>query len=102
MAASIGTVWLDSEGKPTERLWEAASILRDQRIAAGASFTTTYSIPLPPDWVAPLRVRTALNYRAAAGYLTGLMSIYLQEEVAAAPTVEMAAAERCWDCPTVP
>ena len=89
-AVTLGTVWLDEEGKPTERLWEAASVLRDQRIAAGDSLTTTYAIALPPDWVAPLTVRAALNYRAASGYLTGLMSMYLQEEVPTAPTVEMA------------
>ncbi|MBI3960603.1 MAG: hypothetical protein HY328_17470 [Chloroflexi bacterium] len=101
-AVTFGTEWVDAEGKPTERLWEAASILRDQRIAAGGVFTATYAIPLPPGWEAPLRVRAALNYRAASGYLTGLMSIYLQEEVPAAPTVQMAGAERCWGCPTAP
>ena len=53
-AVTFGTVWLDAEGKPTERLWEAASVLRDQRIAAGASFSTTYAIPLPPDWGLPV------------------------------------------------
>ena len=97
-AVTFGTVWLDVEGKPTERFWEAAAVLRDQQIAAGDSFTATYAIPLPSDWVAPLTVRAALNYRAASGYLTGLMSIYLQEEVPAAPSIEMAATESCWGC----
>ena len=97
-AVTFGTVWLDADGKPTERLWEAAAVLRDQRIAAGGVFTTTYAIPLPPGWIAPVQVRAALNYRAASGYLSGLMSIYLQEEVHASPTVEMAAVERCWGC----
>jgi len=101
-AVTFGTVWLDAEGKPTERLWEAAAILRDQRIAASESFRADYAIPLPSGWEAPVRVRAALNYRAASGYLTGLMSIYLQDVVAAAPTVEMAAMEKCWGCPTVP
>ncbi len=101
-AITFGTKWLDAEGKPTERLWEAAAPLWDQRIAAGDVFTATYAIALPPGWREPLQVRAALNYRAAAGYLTSLMSIYLQEEVIAAPTIEMAAAENCWGCPTSP
>jgi hypothetical protein len=97
-AITFDTVWLDAEGKPTERLWEAASVLRDQRIRAGETFIADYTISLPPDWKAPVKVRAALNYRAASGYLTGLMSIYLQHEVTTTPTVEMAAAERCWGC----
>ena len=101
-AVTFGTVWLDGEGRPTERHWEAASVLRDQRIAAGEAFTATFAIPLPRDAQLPVRVQAALNYRAAAGYLTGLMSIYVQEEIPPPPTIPMAEAEVCWGCPAQP
>ena len=97
-AVRFGTVWLDGDGKPTERHWEAASVLWDQRIPAGGTFTVTFEIPLPPAVVAPVQVQVSLKHRAASGYLTGLMSIYLQEDVPSAPTVEMAVAESCWGC----
>ncbi len=92
-AVTYGVTWRDAEGKPTDRLWEAVSVLRDHRIPAGSSTVEVYRFTLPPKTPGPLRVRAALKYRAAAGYLTSLMSIYLKSEVPSAPTVEMAVAE---------
>jgi len=38
-------------------------------------------------------VQAALRYRSAAGYLTSLMSIYVQEAISPPPTIDMASAE---------
>jgi hypothetical protein len=89
---TYGSTWLDAEGKPTERLWEAAKVLRDRRIPSGATALEMFQVLIPPDAVGPLQVRAALKYRAISGYLSSLMSIYLQEEVPAAPTIDMATA----------
>lgn len=61
------------------RLWEAAWPLRDRRIpvTCDATATETYRLALPREAHGPLTVRAALNYRAAAGYLSSLMTIYL-------------------------
>ena len=86
----FGTVRLDGEVKPTERHWEWAAVRWDQRIPAGGAFTATFAIPLPPDGAGPVQVQVSLKRRAATGYFTGLMSIYLQVEVPPAPTLVMA------------
>jgi hypothetical protein len=85
-----GTAWQDATGHSTDRLWEAASPLRDRRIPAGGAATEIYRFVLPADVRGPLHVRAALNYRAATGYLTALMTIYLGAEVAPAPVIELA------------
>lgn len=91
--AVYGVTWQDAAGAPTDRLWEAARPLTDRRIPAGGSVTETYRFTAPADARGPLTVQVRLNYRAAAGYLTALMTIYQGAEVPAAPVVEMAAAE---------
>jgi hypothetical protein len=90
---SYGVTWLDAEGRPTERLWEAATVERDHRIAAGATVTEELQVAIPADAVAPLRVTASLQRRAASGYLTSLMGIYLQEEIPQPETVELVRAE---------
>ncbi|MCP4166315.1 MAG: hypothetical protein GY759_10530 [Chloroflexi bacterium] len=92
LAGSVlyGTTWLDAEGEPTTRLWEAATVDVDHRIPAGESVLESLPFTVPDDAVSPLTVTATLRYRAASGYLSSLMSIYLQEEVADAPTLDMA------------
>ncbi|HYN87325.1 MAG TPA: hypothetical protein VER55_02285, partial [Ardenticatenaceae bacterium] len=92
-SVTYGTTWRDAEGRPTDRMWEAESILRDHRIAAGESMLEEYRFTLPDEALGPLEVRAALKYRSVGGYLSSLMTIYLKEEVPAAPTIEMAADE---------
>ena len=90
---TYGTRWLDAEGRPTERLWEAAKVLSDHRIPPGATALETFQVLIPSDAVGPLHIHAALKYRATSGYLSSLMAIYLQEEVPAAPTIDLATAE---------
>jgi hypothetical protein len=92
-SVTYGVTWQDAARHPTDRLWEAAGVLRDHRIPAGGAVTETYRFTLPADARGPLTVQATLNYRAAAGYLTALMTIYLGAEVAPAPIIEIAAAE---------
>ncbi|MBM4460617.1 MAG: hypothetical protein FJ011_23130 [Chloroflexi bacterium] len=47
--------------------------------------TETYRFTAPADARGPLTIQVRLNYRAAAGYLTALMTIYQGAEVPAAP-----------------
>ena len=80
-SVTYGVTWLDSAGHLTDRLWDAEQAFRDHRIPAGAAVTETYRFVLPTGAQRPLRIRAALNYRASAGYLSSLMTIYLGEEV---------------------
>jgi hypothetical protein len=91
-SVTYGVTWQDSAGHLTDRLWDAAQPFRDHRIPAGAAVTETYRFVLPAGAQRPLRIRAALNYRASAGYLSSLMTIYLGEDVPSMPTIEMAAA----------
>jgi hypothetical protein len=90
---TYGTRWRDAAGNPTDRLWEAAAPLADHRVPAGSSVVESYRVPLPPGTQGPLRVRATLNSRAASGYLSSLMTIYLGDQVSLSPVVEMAATE---------
>ena len=96
-SVTYGVTWQDAAGHPTDRLWDAERLLRDHRIPAGGMLTETYRFPLPEGARRPLRIRAALNYRAAAGYLSALMTTYLGEDVPSAPVIEMAAAEAMSD-----
>ncbi len=88
-----GVAWLDADGRPTERLWEAATVARDTRIPAGGSAMEEFRVQVPPGASLPLRMSATLRRRAASGYLASLMSIYLQEEIPQPETVELARAE---------
>ncbi|PKO22405.1 MAG: hypothetical protein CVU38_09630 [Chloroflexi bacterium HGW-Chloroflexi-1] len=92
-AITYGTTWRDAAGNPTDRLWEAVSLLRDHRITAGSSATETYRFIVPPGTVGPLHMRAALKYRAASGYLSALMTTYLQDKVPSSPAIEIGTAE---------
>jgi hypothetical protein len=92
-SVTYGMTWQDATGLPTDRLWEAESLLNDYRISAGETVTETYRFPLSAGTQRPLRIRAVLNYRASAGYLSALMTTYLGEDVPSAPIVELAAAE---------
>ncbi len=92
-SVTYGVRWLDAEGRPTDRLWEAYSVERDHRIPAGGAVVETFHFAVPADASGPLHVQAVLRYRSAAGHLTTLMSVYIEEEIAAPPTIDMAAAE---------
>ncbi|MCO6449304.1 MAG: hypothetical protein J5I90_00825 [Caldilineales bacterium] len=92
-SVTYGVDWLDAEGEPTNRQWEAASVAREHRIPAAGSTLERFSFPLPDDVTGPLHIAASLNYRNSAGYLSALMSVYLQDEILASPTIELAGAE---------
>ncbi len=88
--ATYGIAWRDAAGHPTDRLWEAAAPLHDRRIPAGDTLTEAFAFRIPPETVGPLSIRVALNYRAASGYLSALMTTYLGADVPVTPAVEIA------------
>ncbi len=92
-AVTYGVQWRDGAGNPTDRLWDAVEVLRDQRIPAGGSVVETYRFSVPKDSAGPLQVRAALNYRRVSGYLSSLMTIYLGEAVSSASIVTLAVGE---------
>lgn len=92
-SVTYGVRWLDKDGRPTDRLWEAQTVERDHRIPAGGAVVETYRFGIPADVSSPLHVQAVLRYRSAAGYLTSLMSIYVQDEIPPPLTIDMATAE---------
>jgi len=60
------TIFADSEGKTTLKVWEAESVLSDNRIAPKESAVEKHSFPMPEDSSAPLRTRAVLHYRSAS------------------------------------
>lgn len=92
-AVTYGVKWRDADGQPTDRLWEAVSLLRDHHIAAGAAVVETYTFDAPAGAPRPLSVRAVLKYRKSSGYLSALMTIYLKDTVPPAPVIDMAVAE---------
>jgi hypothetical protein len=91
-SVTFGVAWLDADGRPTERLWEAATIARDNRIPAGGAATKEFRMNPPPEASLPLRISATLRRRAASGYLASLMGIYVQEEIPQPETIELARA----------
>jgi hypothetical protein len=60
----LGTVFGDADARPTHKIWQAASVLSDQRIAPRESLTWGYSYELGPRAVG--RIEARLYYRSSA------------------------------------
>jgi hypothetical protein len=60
----LGTVFGDAEGQPTHKIWQAARVLSDQRIAPRESLTWGYSHELGTQAVG--RIEARLYYRSSA------------------------------------
>jgi hypothetical protein len=60
------TVFADSEGNPTVKVWEAESVLSDNRIAPKESAVEKHSFSMPEDASNPLRTKAVLHYRSAS------------------------------------
>jgi len=60
------TVFADSEGKPTKKIWEAESLLSDNRISPKASVLEKHSFIMPESALNPIRVEASLYYRSAS------------------------------------
>lgn len=60
-----GSVYHDGSGSVTLKEWEAASIVSDNRIPAGANITEDFEIKLPQGTDGPVKVVVRLLYRTA-------------------------------------
>ncbi|MCQ1535203.1 cytochrome c family protein [Methanosarcina sp. KYL-1] len=60
------TVFADAEGNPTVRVWEAESILSDNRIGPQASAVEKHSFVMPEGASNPIIVTAVLHYRSAS------------------------------------
>lgn len=63
------TVIGDAQGNPTEKVWEAQSILSDNRIPPGGHTTESFSLMLPEDAKTPINITATLKYRSAPQHL---------------------------------
>jgi mono/diheme cytochrome c family protein len=60
------TVFADSEGNPTLRIWEAESILSDNRISPQKSTIEKHSFIMPENASNPISTKAVLHYRSAS------------------------------------
>ncbi|KKH50926.1 multiheme c-type cytochrome [Methanosarcina sp. 1.H.A.2.2] len=60
------TVFADSEGNPTVKVWEAESILSDNRISPKESVVEKHSFIMPENASNPISTKAVLHYRSAA------------------------------------
>jgi len=60
------TVFADSEGNPTVKVWEAESILSDNRIGPKSSVVEKHSFSMPQNASNPISVKAVLHYRSAS------------------------------------
>ena len=59
------TVLADAEGNPTEKVWEAESILSDHRIPPKGEDTESHGFIIPEDASLPISITAVLKYRSA-------------------------------------
>jgi len=59
------TVLADARGNPTEKVWEAESILSDHRIPPKGEDTETHSFTMPEEVTLPVSITAVLEYRSA-------------------------------------
>ncbi|NQE45005.1 hypothetical protein C5S31_03145 [ANME-1 cluster archaeon GoMg2] len=80
----------DASGNPTVKVWEAESLLSDNRIFPKETRVEQFSFAIPEGVNGPITVEAKLNYRSASQKL--LDSIFGKGKVVA-PVIEMAGAE---------
>lgn len=82
------TVFADSEGNPTVKVWEAESILSDNRIGPESSAVENHSFSMPQNASNPISVKAVLHYRSAS---QGHMDELFGEGAYSVPVIDMAA-----------
>lgn len=80
----------DASGNPTIKVWEAESILSDNRIFPKETRVENYTFAIPRDVMGPITVVAKLNYRSAS---QKLLDELFGEGAVVAPVIEMASAE---------
>ncbi len=81
------TVFVDAEGHPTLRSWEAARILSDTRLQPGTVQAARYSLAVPPDAPEVVIVRAVLRYRAYPSAFAALAGLPPAESVKMAEVI---------------
>ncbi len=79
------TILADAEGNPTEKVWEAESILSDHRIPPKGEVTESHAFTMPDGVNTPVYVTAVLKYRSAPQELID----YLLGEEFEVPVIEM-------------
>jgi hypothetical protein len=80
------TVFADPDGEPTLKLWEASSVISDNRIAPKETALENFSFVLPENAADPILVDVKLLYRSAS---QSMIDEVFGDGVYAVPVVEM-------------
>jgi PGF-CTERM protein len=87
----------DASGNPTMKVWEAESILFDNRILPKETRIEKYNFAIPDVVKGPITIEAKLNYRSASqNFLDELFG----EGAVVAPVIEMAGAEGTIEVPS--
>jgi hypothetical protein len=95
-AVKYQTVFGDSTGKHTEKVWLADRILSDNRILPKGYSTENYEFMIPENAKGPLTIAVKLNYVSATQELSDIL--FGKGEVRP-PVIEMASANATLDLP---
>lgn len=90
------TVFGDSEGNPTEKVWLADRILLDNRIPPKEYSIEKYNFTIPKNTKSPLLINVKLNYVSASQKLSDLL---FGKGSIKPPVIEMASANATLDIP---
>lgn len=90
------TVFGDSDGKPTEKVWYAEQILSDKRIPPKGYSLERFEFIIPGNARGPLNLEVRLNYISATQELSDLL---FGKGQVISPTIEMTAANTTIDIP---
>ncbi len=80
----------DASGNPTMKVWEAESILFDNRILPKETRVEKFNFAIPGGLEGPITVNAKLNYRSAS---QKFLDELFEEGAVVAPVIEMAGAE---------
>ncbi|MBD3169831.1 MAG: hypothetical protein GF307_10140 [candidate division Zixibacteria bacterium] len=61
----IGADYVDANGEVTDKVWEAAGVINDNRIPPGETSRFKYSYKIPEDYKGEMVIFAMLNYRSA-------------------------------------
>lgn len=88
-ARLFNTVYADKNGKPTEKVWEAAKILKDKRIPPKGYLDEKFEIPTNGSFKKPFKIKVELLYRSAPQHIVNK----LMKDKPVVPVVQMTYAE---------
>ena len=89
-AVMYHSVFADTAGEPTVKVWEIESLISENRIRPKETRVETFGFALSEAVEGPITVEAKLNYRSAS---QKLLNSILGEGVVVAPVIEMASAK---------